>query len=209
MTKNIVFDVGKVLVSFEPVAYLESLGYDKKTRDILTSAIFQHPLWVELDRGVLPFSEVMEGFLENAPGYEKEIKEVFEKLGQTIELMPYAVEWTEELKSQGFHLYIISNYGEYLFEQTKDKMKFLEYMDGVIFSYQCKKIKPNLEIYEELLKKYHLNADESVFIDDCLENVEAAENVGYHGIQFLDYEQAKVELENMNRKPTLFYWTQK
>ena len=130
---------------------------------------------------------------------KKEIRDTYLRVGDSIELLPHAVEWTASLKEKGYHLYIISNYGEYTLEQTKEKMDFLKYMDGAIFSYQYQIIKPDARIYEQLLKNYDLKAQECVFIDDKAENVEAAKAVGYLGIVFTSYEAVTKELEEILR----------
>lgn len=197
MIKNIVFDVGKVLVSFEPRQYLENLGYDEQTQKAVYDAMFGHTLWNETDRGVMSDEELIDGFTANAPAYGEQIREAYQKVGDTIELLPHTMKWITSLKERGYCLYIISNYGKYAYEQTKHKMEFLPYMDGTIFSYRYKIIKPDLKIYEQLLKEYHLNAEECVFIDDRLKNVEAAKEAGYQGIQFRDYAQAKLELDKL------------
>ena len=197
MIRNIVFDVGKVLVTFEPRKYLEQLGYDETTVEAVMRAVFLSELWLENDRGNLTITELEKGFVANAPEYEVQIKHAFQNVGEIIELMPYAMDWIKELKKQGYHLYIISNYGESTYQQTEHKLKFLPYMDGAIFSYRHKMIKPDREIYELLLERYGLKAHECVFIDDCFENVEGARKVGFYGIHFLDYQQAKEELKKI------------
>ena len=197
MIKNIVFDVGKVLVAFTPVEMMKGLGFEDKTCEIVLNAVFHNKLWDVNDKGIMTTEELIQGFIANAPEYEKEIKLAFEHVGDAIEMFPFVMEWVQDLKARGYQLYIISNYGDYTYEQTKHKMKFLSYMDGIIFSYQQKMIKPDLEIYEKLLKDYDLKAEECVFIDDRLENIEAAQKVGYAGIQFFGYEDAKVKLEEM------------
>ena len=107
------------------------------------------------------------------------------------------MEWIKDLKNRGYGLYIISNYAEYMFKKTKHKLQFLSYLDGAIFSYQHKVIKPNKVIYEVLLNKYKLKAEECVFIDDRLENVEGAKALGFKGIQFKNYEQASTQLNTL------------
>ena len=197
--KNIVFDVGKVLVYFEPDWIMNKLGFTEETKAVLRKAMFEDPLWNEVDRGVLSTEELVAAFAKNAPEYEKEIRDIYLRVGDSIELLPHAVEWTASLKEKGYHLYIISNYGEYTLEQTKEKMDFLKYMDGAIFSYQYQIIKPDARIYEQLLKNYDLKAQECVFIDDKAENVEAAKAVGYQGIVFTTYEAVTKELEEILR----------
>lgn len=100
MIKNIVFDVGKVLVSFEPEQYLKDLGYDEITRKIVMSSIFKSPLWDENDRGVMSTQELADGFVANAPEYETQIREAFKQVGGTIELMPHTMKWVEDLKAR-------------------------------------------------------------------------------------------------------------
>lgn len=195
MIKNIVFDVGKVLVYFEPDWLLDYLGYDEKTRQILKENVFYDAIWEEADRGVLSKTELVQACVDKIPEYEEEVRAIYKNIGQTLEIMPHTVEWLKDLKERGYHLYLISNYGEELYEQTEHKLEFLPYMEGTIFSYQCKMIKPDLEIYRKLLEEYQLQASECVFIDDRQVNIDAAEKVGYRGIRFLNYEQAKADLE--------------
>lgn len=195
MIKNVIFDVGKVLVEYDPDSYMERLGFDLKTRQAVNQAMFQNPLWEESDRGKLSTEELLEKFIFNDKEYKEEITKAYQTVGNTIELFPYSVAWIKELKQRGYRVYILSNYAEVTYEQTKEKMEFLPYVDGAVFSFQCKWIKPEREIYEELCRKYSIEPRESVFLDDRLDNIEQARNLGFFGIQFESYEQAVRELE--------------
>ncbi len=197
MIKNIVFDVGRVLVSFEPVQYLAQIGFDEVTRKHILEAMFENGRWLEGDRGVLSIEELLECYIANAPTYKNEITEAFRRIGEAIEVLPHTMKWLADLKARGYRLFVISNYGEYTYVQTKEKLTFLQYMEGSLFSYRYKIVKPEPEIYEMLLDDYHLKAEECVFIDDSLVNVEGATAVGYQAIQFHNYEQAKEELERL------------
>ena len=197
MIKNIIFDVGKVLVEYDPDGMMKKLGFDEETLQTVNQAVFQNELWNESDRGVLSPEELLEAFIANNPAYEKEIRQVIDAVGDTISLMPYAVEWVKGLKERGYHLYILSNYAEYTYEKTSHKMEFLPYMDGVVFSYRCRLIKPEKEIYEYICKTYELKPEESVFLDDRKDNVEAARNMGMHGIVFENYAQGSETLEQL------------
>ncbi|MCI5509821.1 MAG: HAD family phosphatase [Eubacterium sp.] len=197
MIKNIIFDVGKVLVEYDPDGMMKKLGFDEETLQTVNQAVFQNELWNESDRGVLSPEELLEAFIANNPAYEKEIRQVIDAVGDTISLMPYTVEWVKGLKEKGYHLYILSNYAEYTYEKTSHKMEFLPYMDGVVFSYRCKLIKPEKEIYEYICKTYELKPEESVFLDDRKDNVEAARNMGMHGIVFENYAQGSETLEQL------------
>jgi putative hydrolase of the HAD superfamily len=195
--KNIIFDVGNVLVSFDPERFMDNLGFDEKTKRAVDAAMFSNALWQQLDGGTYPKDAYLDKFIAEAPDYEKEIRYAYSRLGETITLRPYAVEWVSELKNQGYHLYILSNYGEYMLEQTREKMLFLPYMEGAVFSCECKLLKPKPEIYRHLLDTYHLDASESVFIDDLQANVEGAMDCGIPAIRFSDYETTKRLLSEM------------
>lgn len=197
MIKNIIFDVGKVLMAYEPDEYMEKLGFTPREREAVNQAMFQHPFWNESDRGALSSEKLLEGFISHNPDYEKQIRQAYETVGKTITLMPHTLEWVKALKDRGYRLYILSNYAEHTFEQTSDEMKFLPYMDGAVFSFQCKLIKPEQEIYRYLCEKYELVPEESIFLDDRQENVEAARAYGMQAIQVHSYEQASSQLNQV------------
>lgn len=197
MIRNIIFDVGKVLVSYEPDAYMERLGLDETQRKAVNHAMFENKLWDLSDKGVGTPEEFLQKFIAGAPEYEEEIRRVHTTVGGTIELLPYAMNWILELKERGYHIYILSNYSENMYRQTREKLKFLPLMDGAVFSYAYKQMKPEREIYLTLMDEYWLEPEESVFLDDRLENIKGAQKLGIHGIVFENYEQAKKELDDL------------
>ena len=200
MIKNIVFDVGQVLMSYTPENYLKNLGFSEKTVQTLRKAIFESTLWEAGDRGIISTEEIWEGFRKNVPGLKKEVQTVYDNLGDVVELMPYAEDWVKTLKEQGYHLYILSNYAEHTYQLSSHKMKFLPYMDGTLFSYVYKMAKPDREIYEKLCTMYQLNPRETVFFDDREDNIAGAGACGIHGILFQNHEQAKKDLETLLKR---------
>ena len=171
MIRNIIFDVGKVLVSYEPDAYMQRLGISKEKQKKINEAMFQNKLWDTSDQGLGTPDEFLQKFIAGAPELADEITKIHKTVGNTVELFPYAMEWILDLKARGYHVYILSNYSENMLDQTKDKLKFLPLMDGVVFSYKIKKMKPDPEIYEYLCDEYWLEPEESVFIDDRPVNI--------------------------------------
>ena len=75
-----------------------------------------------------------------------------------------------------------------------------QYVDGAVFSCQVKQIKPEPDIYQTLIKRYNLDPQKSVFLDDRKENCEAARKQGIHAIQFESFKQAAAELEKLGVK---------
>jgi len=198
MIKNIVLDVGKVLVAWQPKELMEKLGLADETVSVLMEALFATGIWNETDRGVLSDEAFLELAYSKAPEYKQEIQLFWNHVGKAIWQFPYVKKWIGAMKKAGYQVYILSNYGSWTFEQTKEEaLNFLEYVDGAIFSYQVKMIKPDAGIFQALFDKYGLRAEECVFLDDLAANIEGARAVGMYGIVFTGLEEALAELEKL------------
>lgn len=198
--ENIIFDVGKVLVKFEWEKYLDSFGFPKEKRDKIAKAVFESETWNERDRSSEDEQYYVDKMIKDAPEYADDIREVMRRSGETIERMDYAETWVRYLKDKGYHVYILSNYATYTLEKTEEELTFLKYVDGAVFSCQVKQIKPEPDIYQTLIKRYNLDPQKSVFLDDRKENCEAARKQGIHAIQFESFKQAAAELEKLGVK---------
>ena len=199
MIKNIILDIGDVLVRSNYHEFFKSKGYDEETACRLEKATFFTPVWKELDRGVWSFAEIIEGFVKNAPELEAELRSVFCDMDSFIVIYPYAVEWIKEMKRSGLNVYCLSNISDKICRDCEKEFEFIKYTDGYVFSYEERLIKPDPAIYERLLEKYNLNAEECIFIDDIEANVAAAQKLGIHGIVFREHQQAKAEIEEIRR----------
>ena len=197
VVENIIFDVGKVLVKFEWEKYLDSFGFPKEKRDKIAKAVFESETWNERDRSSEDEQYYVDKMIKDAPEYADDIREVMRRSGETIERMDYAETWVRYLKDKGYHVYILSNYATYTLEKTEEELTFLKYVDGAVFSCQVKQIKPEPDIYQTLIKRYNLDPQKSVFLDDRKENCEAARKQGIHAIQFESFKQAAAELEKL------------
>lgn len=198
MIKNIILDVGKVLVEWEPEEAFRKLGFDEKTVAAVAAATVNSVEWNESDRSALSDEDILAMFIRKAPEYEREIRLFWDNLDLPIYQYDYVQDWIAGMKKQGFRVYILSNYGRHTYACTKDgALSFLEQVDGAVFSFQVHQIKPEPEIYRTLLDKYNLVPEECVFFDDRADNIAAAEQIGIHGIQFENYKQAVDELNRM------------
>lgn len=198
--ENIIFDVGQVLVKYDWETYLDSFGFPKEERDTIAKAVFLSDVWNERDRSSQDEQYYVDEMVKAAPQYEKDIREVMRRSNETVEKMDYAETWVKYLKDKGYHVYILSNYATDTLNRTQEQLPFLKHVDGAVFSCQVKQIKPESDIYQTLISRYHLNPEKSVFLDDRKENCEAAEKFGIHTIQFHNFKQATAELEKMGVK---------
>ena len=197
MIKTVIFDIGNVLTDFSWREMYVEKGISGETFERVANATVQGPYWCELDRGVMSFDEVMEKFISLDLEMEAEIRRVLADTHGIVTGRCYAVPWVIELKRRGLKVYVLSNFSEKIWKDCREALEFYEYTDGGIISYKEYLIKPNAEIYSLLLKRYGLNADECVFIDDLKENIEAAKALGIHGIVFETYEQAVRDLNEL------------
>ncbi|MBE5883717.1 MAG: HAD family phosphatase [Lachnospiraceae bacterium] len=200
MIKNIIFDIGNVLTDFRWRGFLLDKGFDEEMVERIAAATFRHPLWAEIDRGVWTEEQLMAAFLKEDPGIEKEIQRTFDNIHGMVTPRSYAIPWLKELKGKGYRVLYLSNFSRKAEVECSDCLSFIPYMDGGILSYKEQLVKPDPAIYRLLLERYGLVAEDSVFIDDTPENVEAARAMGIHGIVFHTKEQVDRELSDLGVK---------
>lgn len=197
MIKNIIFDIGKVLVRFDWQDFLASFGYPQEKYDAIANAMFLSPNWILVDEGRLSYQEILELFIQDAPQYADDISQVFASFGKCIIQFPYAKPWLSSLKKEGLNLYYLSNYGSFTRENTKKELDFMELMDGGLMSYEVQLVKPNPAFYQCLFEKYQLSPQECIFIDDTAVNIKQAASLGMHTILFTDHASACRSLDEI------------
>lgn len=197
MIKNIVFDIGNVLTDYRWREFLEDKGFDEAMIDRLAEATVNSSVWCEYDRGVWTEEEIMAGFVRNDPEIDREIHQAFDDFKELVTPRAYAVPWIKELKKKGYRVLYLSNFSRKAEAECAEALNFLPEMDGGILSYRDRLVKPDAAIYELLLSRYGLVAEECVFLDDMPVNVDAAVKLGIHGIRFLSKEQAQEELRRL------------
>lgn len=197
MITTIIFDIGNVLADFSWEAHYRSFGYSEEIFERLANATVRNPFWNECDRGVLSDEELLQGFIENDPGIEKEIRETQRDKSTIVSRNDYAIPWIQELKKKGYRCLYLSNFSRKAHKDCAAALDFLPYMDGGILSYQEKIIKPMPVIYQLLIDRYGLVPEECVFLDDTQKNLDGAEKFGIHTILFQNQAQAVEALRKL------------
>jgi len=197
MIKNIIFDIGEVLVDFAWREHMRALGFSEEKISILDERWVGGEMWQELDRGVLSESEAIEAAQRAIPECEEEIRVFWETPDGIIRCREQSAPWLRSLKERGYSVYLLSNYPESFFEAHLKDFTFIPYVDGRVVSCYVKVIKPDERIYRELLDRYSLIPEECVFIDDREENIEGAQKLGINGILFCNMEQAITQLDRL------------
>ncbi len=200
MIDTVVFDIGQVLAEFRWKGYIEDLGIKGDEAERLAKVSVLTPYWDEVDRGTMTIREIMEYGIKKDADIEESIRRFYADRRSLVTEFDYSEDLVKGLKDEGYKVYILSNYGEENFVYAKQYFRFLKYVDGMVISYEIKHIKPEPEIYEELIKRYGVNPETSVFLDDRQINLDGAKQFGFKTILFDDRDRALTELRDMLAK---------
>ncbi len=192
--RNVIFDFGGVLVKWRPQEIIARFYSDESLRDLVRRMVFQHPDWLELDRGTLSeesavqhFSARMERPLEEMVALLRHVKESLTPIGETVAIV-------NELERRGVPLYGLSNMSAATFAHLRTRYDFWRAFRGIVISGEVNMIKPEAQIFEHICKTYALVPRETVFIDDHLPNIESANRLGFRTILFSEPKQCADEL---------------
>lgn len=184
MIKNILFDMGNVLIRFDRKLFLDKLDVSEADKEILLREVFANVEWAQLDRGSKTEATALESMCERLP---QRLHKAAERLTFHWDepLIPIAgmYELVEELKEKGYGIYLLSNASvrQHAYWSRIPASKFF---DGTLISADVHAVKPQPEVYKLCLEKFGLKAEESFFIDDVGANVEGAINCGLSGAVF-------------------------
>lgn len=196
MIRNVVFDVGNVLVGFDWEVFIHRLFTDEELIAKLRVAIWGDSRWDRLDWGA-DFDKVLMSMINAEPECEEEIRYMFSRIGECVSRRESAIPWLKDLKARGLNVYYLSNYSRTVIDAHHEALDFLPLMDGGVFSCDVYLLKPDPAIYRYLLRKYSLKPSECVFIDDLERNVQGARECGFHGIRCKTVEQTQTELNSL------------
>lgn len=198
MIKNIIFDVGDVLLEYRWHEMLLEYGLSEEEAYHIGQLIFADNLWEKgMDTGIMTEDEVIEAYKERYPK-EGPIIEWFIRNGEKMHIgRPEIWDRMKALKERGYGIYLLSNYSKELFRKHTQDADFMNYIDGKVVSYEIYKIKPDPAIYHHLMDTYGLKPEECLFFDDRERNVQGAEAVGISAILVTSREQLAQELDKI------------
>ncbi len=175
----VIFDLGNVLLDYSPARFLHEVGIPENLHKRISDTLFNdYEVWSKLDAGLLDNAGITEQAVQREPELHQEIHHYMNNWASYFKAIPENVETMYRIKETGTGVYVLSNFSGETFEIMKEHNAFLSDFDGMILSYEHNLIKPQPEIYQLLLDTYPINPKRAVFIDDLLENVEAARKAG-------------------------------
>ena len=199
MIKNLVFDLGNVLIEWNSEKILTYFEPEKERQQVLRQVIFESGVWHQTDRGERSLKEACEEVLAQLDvSYHSAVKNILYHWYEVVHVYSGLQERIRLWADQGYRIYILSTTCEIFYHIEKaGLLPIYPLLSGYILSSEVGVVKPEAEIYQKLLKKYNLNPVESVFIDDIQANLDTAAELGFETIL------STSETENIRAMETL------
>ncbi|MBQ7532294.1 MAG: HAD family phosphatase [Bacteroidales bacterium] len=196
--KNIIFDFGGVLVDWNPHYLFDKYFNDIKESNYFIENVCNSEWNAEMDGGK-PFEQAVRERSAMFPQYAEPLKLYQTNWMDTMgEEIPGMYDLIKSLKENGFPvIYGLTNWSAETFPTVQKKYRIFSLIDNIVVSGEVKQLKPNPEIFYTLLNKYNLKAEESLFIDDNLKNVEGAKAVGINALRFENVTKLKEDLKTI------------
>lgn len=189
MIKNIIFDYGGVLLDWNPHYLYDPYFGDVDKAEWFLTNICTYEWNAQHDNG----KRIAEGtaeLIEQHPEWEKEIRMYYDDFMKMMGgQIPGMEDFVKELKANGYHVFGLSNWSEETFALVRHVYQILDLMEDMVISGIERVMKPDHRIFELSLERFGIEASETVFIDDNINNVRAACEVGIQGIHFQSRER--------------------
>lgn len=182
--KNVIFDLGAVMVEWSPKKIAENFTSNVELQQRIQAELFYHQDWIDFDCALITEQEAIKRVSEKFELSITESGDLFKQIKQSLVLIEGTLAVLKKVKEQNLNAYCLSNISPELFKHLKDRHDFFELFDGIVTSGAENTGKPGKQIFEILLERYQLNAEECFFIDDSEANTRTAENLGINTITF-------------------------
>ena len=195
--KNVIFDLGGVVFDWNPDHIVSRVQPVAELQAALKEALFGHADWRMFDRGTLSESELMDRLQLRLGATRREVDTILDAVRNSLVEKPETINLLRALQAQGTPLYCLSNMPASIYAHLRQRHSFWDAFSGIVISGEVQLMKPEPEVFMHLLDAFNLRAEESVFIDDLLPNIESAKQVGLHAIWFKDAAQCRRELDRI------------
>ncbi|NBX66670.1 MAG: HAD family phosphatase [Proteobacteria bacterium] len=194
----IVFDVGGVLIDWDPENLFRNLIPDDAERRFFLTHVCPRIWNNQQDLGLHTWAEAVQNRIALYPAFEAHIRAYDTRWPEMVKgPVSATVVIKDKLRAAGLPLYAITNFSREKWAVSQNLWPFLKDFDGIVVSGEEKMLKPDPAIYHLLCTRYGLEAAECLFIDDVLENVEAAKSVGMMAHHFANPENLRETLQNL------------
>jgi len=190
----VVFDLGGVLIDWNPRYLYRQLIEDEEQLEEFLGAVCTLEWNLQLDRG-RSWAEAVDELVQLHPHHEPLISAYHERWAEMLGgPIAETVDVLAELREEPVALYALTNWSAEKFPIARKRFDFLRWFDGIVVSGEERLCKPDPAIFQLVLDRFSLKPAETVFVDDAPANVEAAAALGMHAIRFTDAAELRREL---------------
>ena len=189
------FDLGGVFFDWDPNHFFKDIFDKVEEREYFLNEVCNDEWNIQQDAG-RTIKEAEAVLIPKFPQYEKQIKMYYQNHRKMIRgTFNSSIEVLEKLKKKNYESYVLSNWSAETFVGMKDDYPFLQLFNGLLISGEDKLMKPDAAIYELAISRFNLIPQETVFIDDKLENIEAAKKLNLKTIHLVDPNIIELEID--------------
>ena len=188
---NFVFDFGAVIFEWNPAKRVEEHfkgeWHGHSSAVDFAKNIFGSKTWHDFDKGVLSMESVIEQSAKRLKIVRDRLQSFIQPIGEELVPLEGSIRCLESLVQKktadsSIRLFYLSNMPEPYARELERRHAFIKWFDAGVFSADVKQAKPDLKIYQLLAEEHSLNPDNTLFIDDQLLNIQAAQSMGWSGI---------------------------
>jgi len=198
MIKNIIFDMGNVLLAYTPHEYIKTVTSDEKAAEAILKELFYSSEWLKLDEGIITEEEAVKNVCQRIPQYSELVQKAMDDWHTNLTPIEGMPELVKKLKSKNYGIYLLSNASLRFYSYKDNFEQLFRHFDGIIISAKEKKAKPNRDIYECICERFSLIPEECLFIDDLQRNIDGAIDAGLNAHLFKGPEELNRYLEELN-----------
>ena len=184
MIKNIIFDIGNVILQFDIKEVIPNFTKKEGEKQFIINNIINSPEWLQyslIDTGFISREQAIEIVEDRTNHINDELIEKFwYRYNDYSFINDNVIDIIKELKEKDYKIYLLSNINSHTYNHIKDN-KLFNLVDGYVFSYIEHQVKPYVGIYNTLLERYKLIPQECLFIDDNIKNIKTANELGIQG----------------------------
>ena len=191
---NVVFDLGGVVLTWDPRAIVSSVFDDPAVRARVLERVFGDPEWVELDRGTVSRARAIERAAQRTGIDVTTVEQLFNAMLRSLVPAPDVLDLIKALRSAGNRLFVLSNFQRASLAYVEATYDIFALFDGRVVSCEVGACKPEPAIYRHLLTAFTLNPAVTVFIDDVQANLDEAAAHGIRTVRFTTVQACRAAL---------------
>ena len=195
--RNIIFDIGNVLVRWSPEAICAAAFGAERATPAAVASVFGDPLWLALNRGERSAADTMAMYAVKLDWDDDLRDRFFGHITDSLVPVPGTVAMMDRLRGAGYRLFALTDNVHEIMAHLRARYDFWDRFEGVVNSADIGMLKPDPAIFRHTLDQFGIAADETLFLDDLQKNIDGARGVGIHAIRFETADQAEADMRAM------------